>query len=386
MTSRHYWTLAAYYGCFFAVLGIWLPYWPLYLESVGISHESIGVLTALTMGLRMLGTPFWGHLADRRGRALVIISTAFASAFAFSLYFWGTQLYWLIAVTAFYGFVHAAAMPLVDATAMETSLKTGGDYGRVRVWGSIGFIVCSVALGALVDWRGVAIILPVILGLLIVDAFLTTRMPRPAHTAPHADAEAPTSLLRDPAARWFYAGAMLMQFSHAGYYGFYSIHLEANGYSRTLIGALWALGVIAEVAVLANSNWILKRFGVSRVLLLSLILASLRWSVIGATLWLPLLLAAQLLHAFTFGSFHVASVRRCHDLAAPEQRGSAQAWYSAFSFGVGGSGGLLMSGFLYGAVGSAALFAIMSLAAALGVIASLRAAALFARRAPVSDH
>ncbi|MEO5368066.1 MAG: MFS transporter, partial [Magnetococcus sp. WYHC-3] len=228
----------------------------------------------------------------------------------------------------------------------------------------------------------------VLLVLLGLAAMVTLLIPHPH--VPAVEEGADPHLLSRPGVRWFLLAGVLMQFSHSGYYGFFSLHLEANGFSPTAIGGLWTLGVAAEVLVMARSARLLQTLGVSALLWGSLALAALRWGIFASTLWLPLLLLGQVLHAFTFAAFHVGAVRRNHDIAAPGQRAAAQAWYSALSFGIGGGVGGVVSGLLYDALGAGAVYGCMSVAAALGVLASRRGcrhlAGESARRTAAEDH
>nr|CRH07111.1 putative Major facilitator superfamily MFS_1 transporter [Candidatus Magnetococcus massalia] len=378
MTSRTYWVISLYYAAFFGALGIWLPYWPLFLEHEGMNPEQIGLLTALTQGARVLGSPVWGHLADRSNRRLVIIATSLGTLGAFSLFYFGSGFWYFALATIIYSFVHAAPLALVDATAMEQASHHNRDYGRMRVWGSIGFIIAAQLVGFLLDFWSILLILPALTLLIGADVLLGFAMPKDVSHEAHGEKSGQAiGVLSDPRLRWLYLSALLMQFSHSGYYGFFSLHMEANGFSRGEIGAFWSLGVLAEVVLMTWSKPLLNRYGASALMMISLILASVRWAVFSATVhWLPIVLV-QLLHAFTFGAYHVASVQRLHELAPAGKRASTQAWYSALSFGVGGGLGLAISGYLYKGVGATGLFGVMALAATLGVAAGFRAIYLY---------
>lgn len=382
MEVGHYRILAAYYASYFAIIGVWLPYWPLYLShQLGFGPAEIGLLTALALGIKVAGPPVWGAMADRGSRHGVLVGTSWATLLAFALFLPAHGLTAMVAITILYSFFHAGPLALVEATTMEQVVRHGGDYGRIRLWGSLGFIVLALGLGPLTDLWGLLLVPVAILLLHGGCALLAHRMPA-AETVPVEAGGGGTGVLAHAGVGWFYLSTLLMQFSHAAYYGFFSLHLEQNGYSRTLIGLLWSLGVIAEVLLLSHSRWLLERVGVSLVLSGSLLLATARWALYGVTVWWPLLVVGQTLHAFTFGAFHVAAIRRTHEAAPPGARATAQAWYGAFSFGIGGGLGLLISGRLYEVVGAGPLFALMAVAAALGALASLWAARHFQPRYP----
>ncbi|MBF0622727.1 MAG: MFS transporter [Magnetococcales bacterium] len=379
MINRHYWTLSGYYACYFGVLGVWLPYWPLYLDNLGIGPEMIGMLSAAALGLKVIAPPVWGGLADRGARHLVVVGTSFATVAGFGLFFFGVSPLFLGLVTVVYSFFHAGPLVMVEATTMEWVARHDRDYGRIRLWGSVGFIILSLGAGPILDRWGIQWILEIILLLLVVDALLTLGLPRSEQGMVRQSSGQFGRLFKRPGVTWFYLSTLLMQFSHGAYYGFMSLHLENNGFSRTEIGLLWALGVAAEVGVMVWSRPLLKRFGISTVLVGSIFIAAIRWSIYGFTLWLPLLIIGQLLHAFTFGSFHVAAIQRVFELSPPGGQATAQGWYSAFSFGLGGSMGMIVSGYLFKLQGAQTLFIYMSLAALIGALISWHASRVLQR-------
>ncbi|MBF0262356.1 MAG: MFS transporter, partial [Magnetococcales bacterium] len=375
-TSVRRWPIAGFYACYFAVVGVWIPYWPLYLANLGLGAQTIGLLTALTQWIRIPAPPLWGHIADRIGRYPIILGTCLGALTAFSLFFIDSSLLWIFGVTLLHSLFHTGPLSLVDATAMEQSIAHHWDYGRLRLWGSWGFIVCALGGGPLSDRFGLETIPMLIALLLALTALFATRLPRTS--VRHDTRRRFWSLFERADVRWFYFSATMMQFSHGGYYGFMSLHLQQQGYSRTAIGLLWAVGVLAEVVLMSRSRAWIERVGVAPLLTLSLLLATLRWSIYATTVELVWLVGAQLLHAFTFGAFHVASVRRVHDFAPESARGVAQGWLAALSYGVGGGMGVALSGVLFEHVGHAAMFGMLALAAGVGTLASRRAGRLLA--------
>ncbi|MBF0448164.1 MAG: MFS transporter [Magnetococcales bacterium] len=335
MTTGTYWTLSGFYACYFAVLGVWIPFWPLYMSHLGHNAEAIGLLTALALGIKVLAPPIWGGLADRGSRHRVIVFTSFAAAVTASMFLFGTTLSLLLIATGIYSFFHTGPLALVEVTTLEVVTRHNADYGRVRLWGSWGFILLSLAMGQITDYWGLGMVPGILVLLLLMGGILSLFLPQ-GETHPQQIEPGARRLFRRPEVRWFYLTTLLMQLSHGAYYGFMSIHLHQNGFSKTAIGLLWSLGVLAEVAFMMRTRPLLLRFGLSAILTGSLILASLRWGIYALTLYWPLLIIGQLLHGATFGAFHVASVQRVFEMAPHGTRATAQAWYSALSFGVGG--------------------------------------------------
>ncbi|MBF0126039.1 MAG: MFS transporter [Magnetococcales bacterium] len=376
MTTTSRWPLAGFYACYFAVIGVWIPFWPLYLAHLGYGAQTIGLLTALMQWIKIPAPPLWGRLADRGSRHTVIVLTCIAAFCAFTLFFLGTGVGWVVVATTLYSLFHAGPLALTDSLAMELCVQREWDYGIIRLWGSWGFILFSLGVGPLTDQWGMEGVPWTIALLLLLSCLFALKLPRT--TSPPWSGPAP-ALFDRADVRWFYFASLLMQFSHGAYYGFMSLHLQQQGYSRTAIGLLWALGVAAEVGLMVFSKPLLARFGVSRVLTFSLLMAAMRWSLYATTVDLHVLIAAQLLHAFTFAAFHIAAVRRVYEMAPVHGRGTAQGWLSALSYGAGGGMGMALSGLIFDRLGYEILFAIMALAALAGVGASHRSGILFHR-------
>jgi len=246
-------------------------------------------------------------------------------------------------------------------------------YASVRVWGSIGFIVTVLLVGWWQSSAGSAVV-PMAVLVLFVGVWLSCLLipDRGQPPTEHAQLRLRQVLAR-PEILAFLAACLLMQASHGAYYAFYSIHLEAHGYGRTAVGALWALGVGIEVVVFINMHRLLPRFSARRMLLTSLLLAVLRWLLIGAFVDIVAVqLLAQSLHAATFGAFHASAIHLAHHYFPGPTQGRGQALYNSVSFGVGGAVGSLIAGSLWASAGAMATFAAASGLAALGFVAALR--------------
>lgn len=368
MSSRSPFSLCVFYFAAFALLGAYLPYFSLYMKSLGFTGLQIGILAAAVPVGKVFFGPLWSYLSDRlgsrRGVALVSISVATA---AFGLTFAWATFPALCVVLYAYAALRAGQLPQVEATTMDLSDQHGWQYGRIRVWGSVGFVATATLLGPVFDRVSIRYVLHAVLLLLLFNVVATARIPatRP-HPARQRARLAPV-LLR-PVVVVFFASAFLMQASHGAYYAFFSIFMKDAGYSPFTIGLLWSLGVVAEMLTLIGASWLLRRLGVSGLITLCLALAFVRWLSYAGSDWLPVLLGAQVLHAFTFGAFHVAAVTGTHRLFPESLRASGQSIYSGVTFGAGSVVGFVVAGRLYEEWGGATLFqasAWVALAAAL---------------------
>jgi PPP family 3-phenylpropionic acid transporter len=247
------------------------------------------------------------------------------------------------------------------------------EYARIRVWGSIGFIVTVVIVGMLVDLLGPIIVLPVLFGIYLALWISSMVVKDPDPEAHPTSQPSILSLLKLPAVIAFFIVCFLMQTGHGVYYAFYSIYMESVGYSKTIIGQLWALGVVAEVVVFLFMHRVLQRWGARRVLMVSLLLAAVRWLLIGNFPdSMSLILTAQLLHAATFGSFHAASIHLVNHYFTGRHQGRGQALYSGLSYGAGGALGTLASGFLWDSAGPTITYGISALISLLALAIAWR--------------
>nr|BFD43599.1 MFS transporter [Pseudomonas sp. FFPRI_1] len=361
-----YWRLSSFYLFYFALLGSTAPFLALYFDHLGFSSARIGELVAIPMLMRCVAPNLWGWLGDYSGRRLAIVRFgAVCTLLCFSLIFVSKSYAWLAMVMALHAFFWHAVLPQFEVITLAHLQGQTSRYSQIRLWGSIGFILTVVALGRLFEWLSLDIYpvaLVVIMGGIVVSSLWVPNA-QPSTQGARLSAEGFLEQLRAPGVLAFYLCVALMQMSHGPYYTFLTLHLERLGYTRGLIGMLWALGVVAEVLMFLAMSRILARFSVRRVLLASFLLAALRWLLLGSLaelLWV--LLLAQVLHAATFGSFHAAAIHFVQRSFGARQQGQGQALYAALA-GTGGALGALYAGYSWNALGATLTFSIASVAA-----------------------
>lgn len=362
-----FWRLSSFYFFYFALLGGTAPFFGLYFAHLGFSAERIGELVAIPMIMRCLAPNLWGWVGDVTGQRLLIVRLgALCTLLAFSLIFIGQSYGWLVLVMALHAFFWHAVLPQFEVITFAHLRDQAARYSRVRLWGSIGFVVAVVGLGWLFEGLSLeawplAIVL--IMGGIVLASFWVPNAQPVTHKTPHTDEGFWQQMQRQPGLLAFYLCAGLMQLSHGPYYTFLSLYLESLGYSRTAVGLLWSLGVVAEILLFWVMSPLLARFSLKQILLTSFLLATLRWLLLGSSLAesLPCLLGIQVLHAATFGSFHIASVHFVQHHFGPRQQGQGQALYASVS-GVGGALGALYAGYSWNSLGAAWTFGIAALA------------------------
>ena len=345
-SSIPYWRLSGFYGFYFASLGALVPYWGLYLKSQGFNARDIGTLMAIIMATKIISPNIWGWIADHTGQRMRIVRIGcLFAALSFAGVFLQSGFWWLLLVMLLFSFFWNAALPQFEATTFNHLGEDTHRYSNIRLWGSIGFIISVSALGPLLDRMG-AQILPVIIVLLFAGIWVSSLMV-PEQAARHASikGESLMQVLRKPVVLALLVVCFLMQMSHGPYYTFYTIYMEGYGYSRSVIGQLWALGVIAEVVVFLFMHILMPRLGVRHLLIASLFLAACRWLMIGLfpqVVWI--VIVAQILHAASFGIYHACAIQLIHRYFAGRHQGKGQALYSSLSFGAGGAIGSFYSG------------------------------------------
>ena len=368
--SVPYWRLSGFYFFYFATLGVYLPYWNLYLKDIGFNPVDIGQLSALLIATRIIGPNIWGWLSDRTGKNLAIIRITLFFGALVSTGFLFVHGFWLLCViTLGFGFFWNAALPQFEAITLGHLKDEPHRYSRIRLWGSIGFIATVLGLGWVLDSQPVSILPAVVTALLAANWLVTLAMPKAKPQPPGLMQIGIMEILKRSEVLAFLFVNMLLQAAHGPYYVFYSLYLKELHYSATLTGCLWALGVFAEIILFINMQSLLGRYSLRSILLLSLFLATGRWLLIGwGGGYLALLICAQLLHAASFGAAHVAAIHLVHHYFGPEHQGKGQALYSSLSFGLGGMVGSLYSGYYWESLGSRFVYTMAALLCYLGFV------------------
>lgn len=361
-----YWRLSGFYLFYFALLGATAPFLALYFKHLGFSPARIGELVAIPMLMRCLAPNLWGWLGDRTGKRLQIVRFgAFCTLASLTLIFISQSYAWLALVMALHAFFWHAVLPQFEVITLAHLRDQAARYTQLRLWGSVGFIITVVGLGKLFELYSLAIypwvLLAIIAGIALSSCWVPDAQPLPA--AKVVDRGGFLSQLRQPGVIAFYLCIALMQLSHGPYYTFITIHLENLGYSRGVIGQLWALGVVAEILLFMLMPRLMQHVSLRGLLIASFLIAAMRWLLLGfLAQHLSVLLLAQLLHAATFGCFHAATIHYVQRSFAPSQQGQGQALYAALA-GVGGAFGALYAGYSWKTLGPGWTFALATLAA-----------------------
>jgi len=352
-----------------------VPWWSKYLASLQFDAKQIGTLMAAMALTKVVSPIVWGWISDHTGkRSRVIRVGSFSAMICFCGVFAATSFWWLGLVIVLYSFFWNATLPQFEATTFNYLGGNSHRYSRVRLWGSIGFIVSDLLLGRGMDYLGVGILPWVVVSLFLSIWLFSLWVPNDSGQVHHHDHPNLWGVLKQPSVIALLLVCFLMQFSHAPYYTFYTLYLIDNGFTNTVVAMLWAIGVVAEILVFIVMQWLIEKIGLRKLLLASLLIAALRWYLIGHFVdnW-PLLVLAQVFHAASFGIYHVSAIQLVNRYFIGKNQGRGQALYSSVSYGVGGALGSYISGNIWGQPDGATLtFNLSALAVVLAFAISAR--------------
>jgi PPP family 3-phenylpropionic acid transporter len=356
-----------FYAAYFAAMGLILPFFPVFLDGLGLDVAMIGVMTGLLAAAKVVSPPWIGHLLDRQPDSLVqrfIIAASVLAAVAALFMGVSLNLYALAAVVFLFGVLWAAILPLTDGISVSVSEAALADYGRLRAWGSVGFVLATLAAGAWLADQNIDAFPVVLAGLMLVTAFAAQGFPR-LETAATQDLD---STARFSTMFYQLLGlACLMQISHGAYYGFFSLYLAEAGYTGWQIGIYWVIGVVAEIVLMWRFSRQLQQAVPALVFTVCMSLAALRWLGTGLTTDPWLIATLQLLHAASFAAFHVAAIAWVKRLAPASRHAAAQGWYSAAGFGLGSTVGIMGCGLIAEVWGYSVAFYVCAVIALLAI-------------------
>jgi PPP family 3-phenylpropionic acid transporter len=373
-SKNYYWRIAGFYFFYYAFIGMFAPYWSLYLKSIHFDAIEISILLSIQPVMRMIAPNIWGWLADHTGKRLLVVQIAATLSALFYLgVFFTTSFGGMFLVLMLMAFFWSASMPLVEATTLSFLGKNTAHYGRIRSWGSIGFIASVGLLGYAFDYIDISWLLWAGLVCEVGILIFSRQIPKTEVLAHHTDSQSIKEIVLQPQVLALFGACFLMSVAHGPYYTFYSIYLVEHGYAKSAVGGLWALGVICEIGVFFLMPALLRRFGFTHILLISFSAAVLRFMLIGwAVDVVVLLLLAQVLHALTFGAYHAASLGLVHEFFRGRHQSKGQALFGSATYGAGGVLGGLASGPIWQHWGASALYTFSAVMALFGLLIMLR--------------
>ena len=364
--------LGGFYFCYYAIVGTFMPYWSLYLEDQGFNYQEIGILSSIAIITRFFAPFIWGWIADKSGKRmrLVRIATWMESCIWFAIFMIPNTFQSIALLMLIFSFFQNAILAQFEGVTLfwlgEHRSKL---YGKIRKWGSVGFIVGVFGVGTLLEIIPIAM-LPIVLLCVAFLAFIWSFTIQEPDSAPRSQTtlEPLLPILKRPHVFAFFAIEFILLFSHAPFYSFYSNYLKEADFTTTEIGFLWAVGVIAEIIMFAYAHLFLSRYSLKKLVSLCLIMTSIRWMVAGLfSNSFIAQFAAQTIHAFSFGLFHLIAMRMIFQNFSAGQQGRGQALYSTM-WGLGVAFGSILAGHYWKIYGGSIIFITASGIVLLGLL------------------
>jgi len=366
-------SIRLFYAAYFAAMGLILPYFPVYLTDLGLSTVWVGIFVGALTATKVIAPPLAGLLLEHRNtntRKFLLLTSALATFFAASLML-DTSLGVMLSFVIIFGLFWAAILPLTDGLSLVVSEISIMSYGRLRVWGSVGFVLASFAGGIFLVGQSIYYFPWALTALLLLTTLAAIGFPNLATFGEHNN-PASTHKPNLNALMWLFFISFCMQASHGAYYGFFSLYMLEAGYSGTEIGAFWMLGVIAEIVLMWYWSKSIQHTSPVRIFAVCLGLAALRWFGLAISTDAVAIIMLQLLHAASFAAFHLSAVAWVRRLAKPNKQTSAQGWYSSLGFGLGSTLGIMLCGYIVELRGFEAAFLACTFMALLGLLAVLK--------------
>ncbi|MFW6713399.1 MFS transporter [Acinetobacter pittii] len=340
--------LGGFYFFYYSIVGTFMPYWNLYLQDQGFNYQEIGVLSSIAIVTRFFAPLVWGWIADKSGKRMLLVRIAtwmesciWLAIFIVPNTFQSVALLMLI----FSFFQNAILAQFEGVTLFWLGDQKAKLYGKIRKWGSVGFIVGVFTIGAILEIVHISM-LPILLLIIASLAFIWSFTIREPDSAPTSQKylEPLLPVLKRPTVAAFFTIEFILLFSHAPFYSFYSNFLKSLNFSTTEIGFLWAMGVFAEIFMFSIASKIFQRFSWRSLVIVCLLVTSIRWMLVAVfSHYFIGQLFAQCLHAFSFGLFHLIAMRVIFQNFSAGQQGRGQALYSTM-WGLGVAFGSVLAG------------------------------------------
>jgi PPP family 3-phenylpropionic acid transporter len=370
--------LSGFYFLYFGALGITLPFLPAYFKSLSLSASQVGVLLAVPPLLSLVAPPLWGHLADRSGRADRVLSLiALGSCACFAAFLWAEHFGPLLLSMVLYALFNSSVTPLVDSLVLQRVALSGGSFARIRLFGSIGFVLSSSSFGRAVssiDRRTVVVAFCLLCALFLWSLTIRAKGPPSALGSPFRGFR----LISESELGVFLAATCLHWIACSPFNVTFAIHVQSLGLSPSVVGVSAGLGVLAETCCMYGYPRFANLIAPRQLLLWSFIASGFRWAGLSLVRSPELIILLSILHGMTFGTFYIASVAFVSGRVSEQRRASGQALFASVTFGLGGLIGYLSSGVGYDGLGGHRLFAVataLELAAAVLILRVRPAAA-----------
>jgi PPP family 3-phenylpropionic acid transporter len=372
MTSVKFVRLSSSYFWYFAILGLIIPFLPVFLDAKSFSSIEIGEILAIITATKIIGPTFWAFAADKSGKQLAIIrSGALLALLSFSLLFWLNGYWPVVFCLAIFSLFWTAVLPQLEVLTLNSIRRSAKIYARIRLWGSIGFIFLAVIAGDLIE-RYSADAFTYLGVMVLAGLFLSSMKLTPAKKTknPVQQVEKISDKIFNRSFIFFFLAGLMLQMSFGPYYGFFALYLRELGYPGFAVGIFITISVLAEILIFIYASIFFRYFRLKTLLAISILLTSLRWFMTGSfadVIWV--LVLVQCIHALSFGLYHSVSIQFIHQHFNHDQQNRGQAIYIGGVYGLGGAIGAYIAGIVWqGGQGSELAYNLAASAAFIGFV------------------
>jgi MFS transporter, PPP family, 3-phenylpropionic acid transporter len=365
--------LSSSYFFYFALLGLISPYLAIFLDGQGFSSRQVGEILAIMTATKIVAPSLWATFADKSARPLFIIRLgALLALVSFTLLYWFNHYWPITFCLALFTLFWTAILPQLEVHTLNSTKQSSKIYARVRLWGSLGFIVLAILAGEAISRLGYQVFTSlgviILVGLFISTLLLTPKKGGTLNRSKEKASEPIVNKLIDRRFVSFFIAGLLLQISFAPYYGFFALFLRDFHYSGVAVGLFISLGAVAEIVAFIYMGSLFKRFSLNSLLVFSIAITALRWFlmplVADSVFWLAI---NQLSHAASFAIYHSASMKFISSHFTKSQQSRGQGVYLGGVYGVGGAVGAYITGLLWlGGEGATNAFIMAGISAFLG--------------------
>ena len=340
--------ISLFFAGYFFPFGIYIPFFGVWLKSIGMTSEEIGLVLTIPLVIRVFFTPVMSALADKVGdRRLTLRIYCLFYAAGFALITLNDSLLWIGLIMALSHIAQSAIVPVADSLAMAGTRRYDLDYGKMRSWGSMAFVVANLVGGLILNEFGASRIIWLLVFGNLLHVLFSLSLPVDPRLIDNKRLAKGTQLNRHQLKQFAQGGfllilvaAGLLQASHGMLYAFATIYWQKIGIAANMTGIFWSVSVLAEVVVFIYSKRILKRVGWRILLLLGGLSGILRWCLFPLALPEIGYILLQLLHAGSFGCTHLGTMFFISENVDDDLSGTAQGLFTTAS-------GLLLAGVTY---------------------------------------
>jgi len=372
MSSDKFVKLSSSYFWYFAILGLIVPFLPVFLDAKHFNSIEIGEILAIITATKIIGPTFWAFAADKSGKQLSIIRTgSLLALLSFSLLFWLNNYWPIVFCLAVFSLFWTAVLPQLEVLTLNSIRRSAKIYARIRLWGSIGFIFLAVVAGDLIE-RYSADAFTYLGVLVLAGLFIASMKLKPVKSAKSSEKSITkmSDKIFNRSFLFFFLAGLMLQMSFGPYYGFFALYLRELHYPGFAVGIFITISVLAEILIFIYASIFFRFFRLKTLLGISILLTALRWFITGSiadVFWI--LALAQCIHALSFGLYHSVSIQFIHRHFNDDQQNRGQAIYIGGVYGLGGAIGAYIAGIIWqGGQGSEFAYNLAALAAFVGFL------------------